>query len=414
MATINKNYEKLQGSYLFSEIAKRTREFVQKNPSVEIMRLGIGNTTESLTPTIVKGLQNGVKKLANKKTYTGYGDEQGNLDLRSSLAEFYKKRKIILDPQEIFISDGAKPDSANISSIFGMDSIIAVADPVYTVYVDSNVIAGRTGEFKNGKYEGLVYMKCDEKNGFVPNPPKDPRQGGASKVDIIYVCSPNNPTGVVATKKQLQNFVDYALKNKAVIIFDASYSEYIVDKNLPKSIYEIEGAKKCAIEINSFSKWSGFTGVRLGWTVVPIDLVVEDTEKGKINNLWNRRQTTMFNGASNIAQYGGLAVLSPAGQKESQKLVKYYMENAKLIKKHLLKLGFKVFGGENAPYIWMKTPNNLSSWEFFDKLLNEAHVVGTPGSGFGKEGEGYFRLSSFGDKNNIKKALKSIEKNLKL
>ncbi len=407
MATINKNYEKLQGSYLFSEIAKRTKDFIQKNPGVEIMRLGIGNTTLPLTPVVVKGLQNGVKKLANIKTYTGYGDEQGNLDLRQALVDFYKKRKINLDTQEIFISDGAKPDSANISSIFGADNIIAVADPVYTVYVDSNVISGRTGEFKNGKYEGLVYMKCDEKNVFVPLPPKE-------KVDILYVCSPNNPTGAVATKKQLQNFVDYAIANKAVIIFDASYSEYIKDKNLPKSIYEIEGAKKCAIEINSFSKWSGFTGVRLGWAVVPMDLVVEGTTQGKINSLWNRRQTTMFNGASNIVQDGGLAVLSTAGQKESQKLVKYYMENAKLIKKHLLKLGFKVFGGENAPYLWIKTPKNLSSWEFFDKLLNEAHVVGTPGSGFGKEGEGYFRLSSFGDKNNIKKALKSIEKNLKL
>ncbi len=407
MATINKNYNKLQGSYLFSEIAKRTKDFMQKNPSVEIMRLGIGNTTLPLTPTVVKGLQNGVKKLADIKTYTGYGDEQGNLNLRQVLADFYKKRKINLDAQEIFISDGAKPDSANISSIFGAGSIIAVADPVYTVYVDSNVIAGRTGENKNDKYEGLVYMKCDEKNNFVPTPPKE-------KVDILYVCSPNNPTGAVANKKQLKSFVDYAIENKAVIIFDASYSEYIKDKNLPKSIYEIEGAKKCAIEINSFSKWAGFTGVRVGWTVVPNDLVIENTKKGEVNALWNRRQTTMFNGASNIAQDGALAVLTLTGQKESQKLIAYYMENAKLIKKHLLKLGFKVFGGENAPYLWMKTPNNLSSWEFFDKLLNEAHVVGTPGSGFGKEGEGYFRLSSFGDRENIQKALKSIEKNLKL
>ncbi len=407
MATINKNYEKLQGGYLFSEIARRTKDFIQKNPGVDIMRLGIGNTTEALTPTIVKGLQNGVKKLANKKTYTGYGDEQGNLNLRKALADFYKKRNIILDAQEIFISDGAKPDSANIQSIFGQDNVVAVADPVYTVYVDSNVIAGRTGGFKNGKYESLVYMKCDEKNGFIPNPPKE-------KVDIIYVCSPNNPTGAVTTKKQLKAFVDYALKNKAVIIFDASYSEYIFDKSLPKSIYEIEGAKKCAIEINSFSKWSGFTGVRLGWSVVPMDLVVEETKKGKINSLWNRRQTTMFNGASNIAQEGAFVALSLVGQKESKKLVAYYMENAKIIKQNLVKMGFKVFGGDNAPYLWMKTPNNLSSWEFFDKLLNEAYVVGTPGSGFGLQGEGYFRLSSFGDRQNIKKALKSIEKNLKL
>jgi LL-diaminopimelate aminotransferase len=407
VATINENYNKLQGGYLFSEITKRTKDFAQKNPGVEIMRLGIGNTTQPLSPSIIKGLQAGVKKLANRKTYTGYGDEQGNLDLRKALAEFYKKRKITLEPQEIFISDGAKPDSANIQSIFGLDNIVAVADPVYTVYVDSNVIAGRTGNFKNGKYEGLVYMKCDEKNSFVPSPPKE-------KVDIIYFCSPNNPTGAVATRKQLKAFVDYALKNKAVIIFDASYAEYISNKSLPKSIYEIKGAKKCAIEINSFSKWSGFTGVRLGWSVVPMDLVVQDTSKGKINNLWNRRQTTMFNGASNIAQAGALAALSPAGQRESQKLVAYYMENAKMIKKNLLKLGLKVFGGENAPYLWIKTPNHLSSWEFFDKLLNEAHVVGTPGSGFGSQGEEYLRLSAFGDKQNIKKALKSIKENLLL
>lgn len=407
MATINKNYNKLQGSYLFSEIAKRTRDFVQKNPSVDVMRLGIGNTTLPLTPSVIKGLQNGVKKLADIKTYTGYGDEQGNIVLRSSLADFYKKRKIILDTQEIFISDGAKSDSANISSIFGTDNVVAVADPVYTVYVDSNVIAGRTGENKNGKYEGLVYMECDEKNNFVPVPPKE-------KVDIIYVCSPNNPTGAVANKKQLKAFVDYALRNKAVIIFDASYSEYIKDKNLPKSIYEIEGAKKCAIEINSFSKWAGFTGVRVGWTIVPNDLIIENTKKGEVNALWNRRQTTMFNGASNIAQEGALAVLSPSGQKESKKLITYYMENAKIIKNNLQKMGFIIFGGDNAPYLWMKTPNNLNSWEFFDKLLNEAYVVGTPGSGFGKRGEGYFRLSSFGSRENIKKALKSIEKNLKL
>jgi len=413
MATINKNYDKLQGAYLFLEIAKRTKDFIEKNPGIEILRLGIGDTTEPLTPTVIKGLKEGVKKLANIKTYTGYGNPQGDVRLRTALLDFYKKRNINLELEEIFISDGAKSDSANIQSIFGSDNIVAIADPVYTVYVDSNVIAGRTGEFKDGKYAGLVYMKCNEENSFIPSPPKQ-------KTDLIYLCSPNNPTGSVLTKGQLKAFVDYALQNKAVIIFDAAYAEYISDTSLPKSIYEIEGAKKCAIEINSFSKWSGFTGVRLGWTVVPMDLIVENTLKGKINNLWSRRQSTMFNGASNISQAGALAALSVAGQTESKKLISYYMKNAAIIKESLLKLGFKVFGGEHAPYIWAKIPSLrgqvsvMSSWEFFDKLLKETHVVATPGSGFGKEGEGHIRFSAFGDTNDIKKAMQSIKNNLKL
>ncbi len=397
MATINTNYNKLQSSYLFSEIAKRTKVFLEKNPGVSIMKLGIGNTTQPLTPAVIKGLELGVKKLTDTKTYTGYGDEQGDSRLRIEMAKYYQKRGIELKPQEIFISDGAKPDSANISSIFGIESIVAVADPVYPVYLDSNVISGKK----------LVYMECNEKNGFIPTPPRQ-------KVDLIFICSPNNPTGAVATKAQLKPFVDYALKNKAVIIFDAAYSEYIQDPKFPKSIYEIPGANQCAIEINSFSKWAGFTGVRLGWTVVPVDLSIEGGEKGKVNSLWNRRQTTMFNGASNIAQEGGLAVLSVKGRKECNKLINYYMNNAKIIKKGLLKLGLKVFGGENAPYIWLKTPRRMSSWDFFDKLLQEAHVVGTPGSGFGSQGEGYFRLSAFGHKQDVEKAVKSIQENLKI
>ncbi|MEK7539147.1 MAG: LL-diaminopimelate aminotransferase [Patescibacteria group bacterium] len=407
MATINKNYDKLSGEYLFKEIAKRVNNFREKNPDVEIMRLGIGDTTRPLTPTVIKGLKEGVKKLAKVETYKGYEDAQGDQRLRSALIDFYKKRNIDLELPEIFINDGAKSDLANIQSIFGLNNIVAISDPVYTVYLDSNVLAGRTGEYKNGKYGGLVYLEGNEKNGFVPTPPKQ-------KVDIIYLCNPNNPTGSVATKKQLKLFIDYALKNKAVIIFDAAYAEYISDESLPKSIYEIEGAKKCAIEINSFSKWAGFTGVRLGWTVVPMDLIVEETKRGKVNSLWNRRQSTMFNGASNISEEGALAALSTAGQKESQKLIAYYMNNAIIIKKSLSKFGFKVFGGEQAPYIWLKNPANLSSWEFFDKLLEETQVVVIPGSGFGSEGEGYVRLSAFGDKQETIKALESIEKNLKL
>lgn len=406
MATINKNYNKLQGGYLFGEVAKRIKDFKERNPGIEIMSLGVGDTTRPLSPTVINGLKEGVKKLANVKTYTGYQDaegKEGSTRLRNALLDLYKIRKISLEAQEVFINDGAKPDLANIQSIFGLDNVVAIADPVYPVYLDSTVIAGRTGEFVDGKYESLVYMECNEKNNFIPSPPKQ-------KVDIIYLCNPNNPTGSVATKKQLKDFIDYALKNKAVIIFDAAYVEYISDKSLPKSIYEIEGAKKCAIEINSFSKWSGFTGVRLGWTVVPMDLTVEGTKEGKINSIWTRRQGSMFNGASNIAQEGALAALSVAGQKESKKIIAYYMSNATLIKKSLLKLGFKVFGGEHAPYIWLKTSDNLSSWEFFNKLLQEAHVVVTPGSGFGAQGEGYVRLSAFGDKQNIKRAMKSIQR----
>ncbi len=407
MVSINKNYDKLQGTYLFVEIAKRTKDFMKNNPGVDIMRLGIGDTTLSLTPTVVKGLAKSVKNLADIKTYTGYGDTQGDIRLRSAFVDYYKKRNIDLGVEEIFISDGAKSDTANIQSIFGQDNIIAISDPVYPVYLDSNVIAGRTGEFQNGKYEGVVYMKCAQENGFIPVPPEQ-------KTDLIYLCSPNNPTGATLTKKQLKTFVDFALKNKAIIIFDAAYVEYISDESLPKSIYEIPGAKKCAIEINSFSKWAGFTGVRLGWAVVPLELEVPGVERGKINSLWSRRQGTMFNGASNIAQEGGLAALTTAGQKESKKLINYYMKNASLIKEGFAKMGLKVFGGEHAPYIWVKTPANLSSWGFFDKLLRQANVVVTPGVGFGSEGEGYVRLSAFAKTEEVRKALKSIQKNLKI
>ncbi len=405
MATINNNYGKLAAGYLFPEIAKRTKKFLESNPGVEVMKLGIGNTTEPLPPSIIRGLRKGVAKLSKPDTYSGYGDEQGSLKLREALAKFYKKRNVSIDPSEIFISDGAKPDTANVQSIFGKDNVVAVQDPAYPVYVDSNVIAGRTGSSAEGQYDGLVYMPCTESNGFFPALPEE--------ADIIYICSPNNPTGAAATKEQLKKFVDYARENKSVIIFDAAYSAFITDESLPRSIYEIDGAMECAIEINSFSKWAGFTGVRLGWSVVPKALVVEGTGPGRINSMWNRRQCTMFNGASNIVQDGGIAVLSKKGQAECQGLVDYYMENARIIRHGLEKKGLKCFGGENAPYIWMKTPDNMPSWEFFDKLLEEAHVVGTPGAGFGPSGEGFFRLSAFGHRDDIEKAVRSIQENLK-
>lgn len=397
MTKINQNYNKLPKTYLFSEIARRAKAYAEINPGVELLKLGIGNTTLPLTSCALEGLREGVDLLEKQATYTGYGDEQGSIKLREAVSNWYKLKGIVLKPSEIFISDGAKSDSANITSIFDESSVIAVSDPVYPVYQDSNIIAGKK----------IVLMECSEKNGFIPEVPK-------SKVDVIFLCSPNNPTGAVATKSQLESFIDYATENKAVIVFDAAYSEYISDDKLPKSIYQIKGAKTCAIEIQSLSKMAGFTGVRLGWSIVPEDLVIEETNRGEINALWNRRQTTMFNGASNVVQQSAIAVLSPKGQKECAKLISYYMENAGIIKSGMEKLGLKVFGGENAPYIWVKTTGKFTSWEFFDKLLNESNVISTPGSGFGSKGEGFVRLSAFGLKENIEKAVKSINDNLKV
>ncbi|NUM55374.1 MAG: LL-diaminopimelate aminotransferase [Candidatus Hydrogenedentes bacterium] len=407
MATTNANYDKLKAGYLFPEIAKRTRAFAAANPGVTVMRLGIGDTTEPLTPSVIAGLHRGVDKLADVKTYTGYGAEQGNADLRAALAGRYAKLGVPLEDDEVFVSDGAKPDSANIQSIFGLDNVVAVQDPAYPVYVDSNVIAGRTGSWKAGRFDGLVYMPCNEANGFFPSVPK-------TKVDLIYICSPNNPTGAVATKAQLRAFVDYAREHRAIIIFDSAYAAYISDPELPRSIFQINGAMECAIELSSFSKEAGFTGVRLGWSVVPKSVVCENAAAGKIHRLWNRRQTTMFNGASNIVQEGGVAVLSEAGQRECADMVSYYMANARTIKSGLERIGLTVFGGVNAPYVWLKCPNAMKSWDFFDKLLSEAHVVGTPGAGFGPSGEGYFRLSSFGHREDIVRAVESIEKNLRI
>ncbi|MBI2632572.1 LL-diaminopimelate aminotransferase [Candidatus Pacearchaeota archaeon] len=395
MAKINENYDRLPASYLFSEIAKRTKAYQESHPGVRVMRLGIGNTTEPLTPTVINGLKLGVEKLADVKTYTGYGEEQGNKRLRQAIAEDYKGRGVDIDASEVFVSDGAKCDTANIQSIFGLENIVAVQDPAYPVYVDTNILSGRN----------VLYMPCPEENNFFPFVPNQ-------KIDLIYLCSPNNPTGAVATKKQLSGFVDFAIRNKAVIIYDAAYSSFIRDENLPRSIYEVDGAKECTIEVNSFSKSAGFTGVRLGWTVVPFDLSVEGVEPRKINAMWNRRQTTFFNGASNIVQEGGLAALTPEGQEECQKIIDYYMGNADIIREGLTTKGLVVYGGVNAPYLWMKIPNNLKSWDFFDKMLEEAHVVGTPGSGFGPGGEGYFRLSAFGHRENVIEAIGSIKENL--
>ncbi len=410
MATINKNYDKLSAGYLFPEIGRRVRAFQAEQPNARVMKLGIGNTTEPLTQHILQGLHKGVEQQGHIDTYRGYADDStGEPEMKEALRNYYAAFNVRLDEDDIFVSDGAKPDSGNIQSIFGKDNLVAIQDPAYPVYVDTNVIAGRTGEFNKEKkqYNGIYYMPCTEENGFFPNLPDQ-------KVDLIYICSPNNPTGAVATKEQLKEFVDYAREQKAVIIFDAAYSAFIQDDSLPRSIYQIEGAKECAIEINSFSKMAGFTGVRLGWTIVPQELVIEDTEPGRVNQLWARRQNTFFNGASNIVQAGGAAALSKEGQKECQFLIDYYLANARVIKSGLQDIGLTCYGGDNAPYIWLKTPKGLSSWDFFDKLLNEARVVGTPGAGFGSNGEGFFRLSAFGHAEDIIKAVDSIKENVSL
>ncbi|HEY3080028.1 MAG TPA: LL-diaminopimelate aminotransferase [Chloroflexota bacterium] len=399
MVRINENYLRLSASYLFSEIARRAGQFQAANPDAELRRLGIGNTTEPLAPSVVAGLHEGVDRLGRRDTYSGYGDEQGNADLRRRIADVkYRQRGLEIAPDEIFISDGAKPDTANIQSLFDPFAIVALQDPAYPVYVDTNVIAGR---------ESFIYMACTEANGFVPEPP-------AVQADLIYLCSPNNPTGAVATRTQLEAFVSYALEHDAIILYDAAYECFIREGELPRSIYELPEARRCAIEIGTFSKEAGFTGVRLGWTVVPKGLAIDAKNPRSVNELWNRRQTTFFNGASNVAQAGGMAALSPEGRRENASVIDRYMGNAATIRRGLEDVGLTVYGGTNAPYVWVKCPPGYDSWGFFDKLLREAHVITTPGSGFGPAGEGFLRLSAFGDPESIEAAVRSIRENVRL
>lgn len=405
MVKINDNYLKLPGSYLFSTIAKKVSAFTQEHPDKKVIRLGIGDVTRPLTPSVVKNLHLAVDEMADISTFKGYGPEQGYDFLRGKIAEIdYLSRGVQLEVDEIFVSDGSKSDTGNIGDIFSVDNKVAISDPVYPVYVDTNAMAGRAGDFddKLGMWTNLVYMKCTKANSFIPELP-------TQKVDIIYICSPNNPTGTTINKTELKKFVDYALENQSVILFDAAYEAYITEEDIPHSIYEIEGAKKCAIEFRSFSKNAGFTGTRCAFTVVPKELVINGVS---LNALWNRRQCTKFNGVPYIIQKGAEAVYSQEGQNEIKALVKYYMNNAKLIREGLTEAGFEVYGGINAPYIWLKTPNHMTSWEFFDYLLETANVVGTPGSGFGPHGEGYFRLTAFGSTENTIEALERI-KNLK-
>lgn len=402
MAKINENYLKLQDSYLFSTIAKKVSDYQAKNPDKKIIKLGIGDVTLPIAKACIEAMKKATDEMGNKETFRGYGPEQGYDFLKEKIIENdYKKRGILLEKDEIFISDGAKCDTGNIGEIFSTDNIVAITDPVYPVYLDTNVMAGRAGKFnkEQGKYEKVVYIPTTAENNFVPELPK-------GKVDLIYLCFPNNPTGTVLKKEQLKLWVDYAKQNDAIILFDSAYEAFIVEKDVPHSIYEIEGAKEVAIEFRSFSKTAGFTGVRCAYTVVPKELKIGEIS---LNKLWNRRQSTKFNGVPYITQRAAEAVYSEEGQKQIKENIEYYRENARIIREGLTQAGFTIYGGINAPYIWLKVPNGMTSWEFFDKLLEEYNIVGTPGSGFGPSGEGYFRLTAFGSKENTIEAINRIK-----
>ena len=403
MYTINENYLKLQGSYLFSEIAKRVAAYKEAHPEVDVIRLGIGDVTQPIAPAIIEALHKAVDEMGTPEGFRGYGPEQGYDFLRQAIVKNdYLARGCDISPEEIFVSDGAKCDVGNIQEIFGTDNTVAVCDPVYPVYVDTNVMAGRTGQFNpvTGGFDKLIYMPCTAENGFSPKLPEQ-------APDLIYLCFPNNPTGAAIRKDALQAWVDYANKNGSVILYDAAYEAYISEEGVPHSIYECEGAKTCAIELRSFSKNAGFTGTRLGFAVVPKELKSEDGVA--LHGLWARRHGTKFNGAPYIVQAAGAAVYSEEGKKQTREQIAYYMKNAKIIKDSLAEMGYTVSGGVNAPYIWLKTPKGMTSWEFFDDLLERANVVGTPGSGFGPSGEGYFRLTAFGSYENTLKAVERIK-----
>ena len=408
MATINDNYLKLKAGYLFPEIARRVKTFAAANPDAPIIKLGIGDVTEPLPEACRSAMIQAVEDMGDRATFKGYGPEQGYLWLREKIAQHdFQTRGCDIDASEIFVSDGSKCDCGNILDILGDDNKIAVTDPVYPVYVDTNVMAGRTGEVNDkGEYEGLVYLPISADNDFTAQIPTE-------KVDLIYLCFPNNPTGATATKEHLKAWVDYALANDSLILFDAAYEAFITDPSVPHSIYEIEGAKNCAIEFRSFSKNAGFTGTRCALTVVPKTLTgkAKDGSDVELWKLWNRRQSTKFNGVSYIVQKGAEAVYSEAGQAQTKALISFYLENATIIREQLTAAGLQVYGGVNAPYVWVKTPNGLSSWDFFDKLLQNSNVVGTPGSGFGAAGEGYFRISAFNSRENVNEAMRRITAN---
>ena len=401
MTKVNQNFLKLPGSYLFSEIARRLAAYTAEHPEAKMIRLGIGDVTRPLAPAVIEAMHKAVDEMGTFEGFHGYGPEQGYDFLREAIAKTdYAARGVDIKPNEIFVSDGAKSDCGNIGDIFGADNVVAVCDPVYPVYVDTNAMAGRAGDFQEelGKWSKLVYMPCVEENGFTPQIPQE-------KVDMIYLCFPNNPTGTVATKEQLKAWVDYANENKAVILYDSAYEAFITQDDVPHTIYEIEGARTCAIEFRSFSKTAGFTGNRCAYTVVPMEL---ERDGAKLNALWNRRQCTKFNGVPYVIQRGAAAVYTEEGQRQIKETIAYYQENARVIREGLTEAGLTCFGGVNAPYIWLKAPDGMGSWEFFDKLLKEANVVTTPGAGFGPSGEGYIRLTAFGDADATKEAVARI------
>ena len=405
MTLINENYLKLPGSYLFSEIAKRVSAFKEANPDADVIRLGIGDVTRPLAPAIIDAMHKAVDEMGNEASFMGYGPEQGYDFLIDKIIEGdYAPRGIKLSRDEVFISDGSKIDTGNIQEIFGLGNKIAVTDPVYPVYVDTNVMAGRTGTLSaDGKWSDIVYLPCIAENGFIPALPTE-------KVQLIYLCFPNNPTGTTISRDELKKWVDYARENQAIILFDAAYEAYISDPAVPHSIYEIEGAREVAIEFRSFSKTAGFTGTRCAFTVIPWEVTGFTTagEPVAVNRLWNRRQTTKFNGVPYVIQKAAEAVYTSEGQAQIREQIEYYMENAAAIRECLIGLGYQVFGGVNAPYIWLKTPEGMDSWGFFDKLLQEYHIVGTPGAGFGPSGEGYFRLTAFASKSSTVEAIRRL------
>lgn len=406
MALVNEYFLRLTESYLFSDIAKKVNAFKLTHPKERVISLGIGDVTQPLCPAVIKAMHDAVDEMADSSTFRGYGPEHGYDFLREAIVKHdYLSRGVHIDSSEVFISDGAKSDIGNIGDIVRWDNTVAVTDPVYPVYTDSNAMIGRGGTFSDGKWNMITYMPTTEENGFEPQLPSE-------RVDMIYLCYPNNPTGTVLTKEQLKKWVDYALKNDSIIFFDSAYESYIQDDKIPHTIYEIRGAKKCAIEFRSYSKTAGFTGVRCGYTVIPKEVMastIDGNEKVSLNRLWERRQATKFNGASYISQRGAAAIYTPEGKEQVKKVVDYYMGNAALMGEQLRSMGMKVFGGANAPYLWVKTPNGTSSWKFFEELLYTAGLVCTPGVGFGPSGEGYVRLTAFGKREDCIEAMERLK-----
>ena len=406
MALVNEHFLKLPNNYLFSDIAKKVNAFKVSHPQKDLIRLGIGDVTQPLPRASIEAMHKAVDELASKDTFRGYGPEQGyDFLIEAILKNDYASRGVHLESSEIFVSDGAKSDTGNIGDILRHDNSIGVTDPIYPVYIDSNVMCGRAGVLEDGKWSNVVYLPCLNENNFIPAIPD-------RRIDILYLCYPNNPTGTVISKAELKKWVNYALENDTLILYDAAYEAYIQDPEIPHSIYEIKGAKKVAIEFRSFSKTAGFTGVRCGYTVVPKELTAATLEGERIplNRLWNRRQCTKFNGTSYITQRGAEAIYSPEGKEQIKATINYYMTNARIMKEGLESTGLKVFGGENAPYLWVKTPRGIGSWKFFEQMLYEANVVGTPGVGFGPSGEGYIRLTAFGERADCEKAMKRIRR----